>query len=115
MEITILVFYSTGYLSSDPVELIRSMLPAATSDYTPRISVLSFGRGVYMSDVERMITQSIRNGAWLVLHNCHLAPKWSPEVLQLIRVSLTYPIPKRISITTKNFAIFGSCWLLISS
>ena len=76
-------FYLTAFSSCDPRELIKSLLP---KDLSHRLSVLSFGVGVTMVEVEKALNYCIKNGIWLVLHNCHLAPRWSDSVLHIFKV-----------------------------
>jgi len=76
--------YCLGSTSIDPCELVRSLLPEGSLQH--RVTILSFGEGIQMGDVERALYYSMQKGLWLVLHGCHLAPRWSPPVLTILEV-----------------------------
>ncbi|XP_067931165.1 uncharacterized protein [Watersipora subatra] len=79
------------YSSHDPGELVESLLP---KDLSHRLTLISFGTGVTMSEVESSLRHCMKNGIWLLLHNCHLAPEWSNPVLQLFtRISSIKDLP----------------------
>ncbi|XP_053593840.1 dynein axonemal heavy chain 7-like [Microplitis demolitor] len=77
-----LIFILPSYL--EPMKLIKEF--GTKSGYSTKLTTVSLGAN-QESRVEKLISETQRNGGWIFLQNCHLAIDWMPQ-LEKIREKL---------------------------
>jgi dynein heavy chain len=53
------------------------------------LKILSLGQGQGKL-AEKLIEESVRDGGWVILQNCHLAVSWLGVLERILKVSLNY-------------------------
>lgn len=75
----------TGYSSEDGTDLVRRFASQQPPWLRRPVREFSFGDGISMAQAERALGESMTSGSWLVMTNCHLAPKWSESILRTFK------------------------------
>ncbi|XP_053402509.1 dynein axonemal heavy chain 5-like isoform X4 [Mercenaria mercenaria] len=96
-------------LGSDPTNNIELL----AKKHKIEIRAISMGQGQEVH-ARRLLTQSIQNGGWLLLQNCHLSLDYVVESLDVIMETETIHEEFRLWITTEEHPKFPISFLQVS-